>query len=466
MKKSIMMLLLAMVLVATGCSQPATEETSDAKEATTEATTEATSEETMEEAPAYASVDVEAVKAALTDENSVVVDARPIAGFNGWTLGEEMRGGHIEGAVEFDANWVTMFETEEALVAELTMYGITPDKSVVTYGYGQEAQDLALALTEKGYDHVSVYDGGIVEWAATEENPMANMAHYDMLVSAEWVNDLIAGKEVEAYDGRDYIVIEGSWGPGDKYAEGHIPNAIHINTDDYEVGPLWNRVSDEEILASTLKNGITKDTMVVLYGSDTTPAARIAIMLKYLGVEDVRLLDGGYQAWTAAGYEVAEGMVEVTPVEEFGLDNTPLHPEYIVDMPEAEALLADENGRLVSIRSWVEFIGETSGYDYIDLAGRIDGATYGFGGSDPWHMEDFRNVDNTAVNYEYMTSRWAENDLTADNNCAFYCGTGWRAAETWFYAHAMGWEHAALYDGGWKEWSEAGKPYLVGDPTK
>ena len=36
---------------------------------------------------------------------------------------------------------------------------------------------------------------------------------------------------------------------------------------------------------------------------------------------------------------------------------------------------------------------------------------------------------------------------------AFYCGTGWRASETWFYAHLMGWPRIAVYDGGWHEWS-------------
>lgn len=457
MKKLMMMMLLTLSFIAVGCSAPVTEPVSDDNEATQVA---------EEEELAYTFVNEDEVKSALANDKAIVVDARPIAAFNGWTLANESRGGHIQGAVAFDAKWMTAFETDEALMAELNLFGISKEKEVLVYGYDEDAKQLAVALTEKGYESVSLYEGGIVEWAANIENPMAKMTHHEYLVSANWVNDLMAGKEVEGYDGRDYIVIEASWGPGDKYAEGHIPDAIHINTDDYEVGPLWNRVSDDEILASTLKNGITKDTMVVLYGSDTTPAARVAIMLKYLGVEDVRLLDGGYQAWTAAGYDTATGMVEVAAAESFGLDLTPAHPEYIVDMPEAEALLADENGRLVSIRSWVEFTGETSGYDYIDLAGRIDGATYGFGGSDPWHMEDFRNVDNTAVNYEYMTKRWADNGLTDSNQSAFYCGTGWRAAETWFYAHAMGWEQTALYDGGWKEWSEAGKPYLVGDPTK
>ncbi|WP_249925738.1 rhodanese-like domain-containing protein, partial [Escherichia coli] len=36
---------------------------------------------------------------------------------------------------------------------------------------------------------------------------------------------------------------------------------------------------------------------------------------------------------------------------------------------------------------------------------------------------------------------------------SFYCGTGWRASETFMYARAMGWKNVSVYDGGWYEWS-------------
>ena len=45
-------------------------------------------------------------------------------------------------------------------------------------------------------------------------------------------------------------------------------------------------------------------------------------------------------------------------------------------------------------------------------------------------------------------------------------GTGWRASETWFYAHLMGWNRIAVYDGGWYEWSGnlGENPTEVGEP--
>ena len=56
--------------------------------------------------------------------------------------------------------------------------------------------------------------------------------------------------------------------------------------------------------------------------------------------------------------------------------------------------------------------------------------------------------------------------ITRVKRVAFYCGTGWRASETWFYAHLMGWEDIAVYDGGWYEWSSdpVNNPIERGEP--
>ena len=51
---------------------------------------------------------------------------------------------------------------------------------------------------------------------------------------------------------------------------------------------------------------------------------------------------------------------------------------------------------------------------------------------------------------------------------AFYCGTGWRASETWCYAYLRGWPRIAVYDGGWFEWSQdpISNPIEVGVPVE
>ena len=81
-------------------------------------------------------------------------------------------------------------------------------------------------------------------------------------------------------------------------------------------------------------------------------------------------------------------------------------------------------------------------------------------------MQHYRNVDNTMRAYPEIVANWAEAGITADKHVAFYCGTGWRAAETWFYADLLGWPRAAVYDGGWFEWSQdpINNPIEIGLP--
>lgn len=471
MKKILSLALICVLMLGllVGCTTTP-EETPATAPVESEAVETASDEATEEDS---ATVDTATLAALLEDDSVVVVDARPSAAFNGWTLAGEARNGHVEGAELFPATWIEKFENDEALVAELEAQGITKDKTIVTYGYetlgNVEAAVLAEKLTALGYENVKTYSDGIEVWAEDASLPMAYLENYQVLVYPELVDQLIKGEAVEGFEGKDVKIFECSWGGIDvaeDYKNGHVPTAVHINTDEFEEGPLWNRKSDADIEQAILDNGVTKDTVVIVYGADTTPASRVGLIMKYAGVEDVRLLDGGYQAWADSGLEVETTINEKQPIESFGV-TVPANPDLIIDMEEARAILADENGRLCSIRSWVEYIGETSGYSYIEPKGRIDGAIYAYAGSDPWHMEDYRNIDNTMVNYGFMEARWAEQGITADTENSFYCGTGWRAAETWFYAYALGWENISLYDGGWYEWSSYPEnPVAVGEPVE
>ena len=82
-------------------------------------------------------------------------------------------------------------------------------------------------------------------------------------------------------------------------------------------------------------------------------------------------------------------------------------------------------------------------------------------------MQHYRSVDNAMRPYPEIAANWAEAGITPDKWVAFYCGTGWRASETWFYAWIQGWSRIAVYDGGWFEWSQdpVNNPIEVGLPT-
>jgi thiosulfate/3-mercaptopyruvate sulfurtransferase len=400
----------------------------------------------------------------LGNPELVVVDVRNTAAYNGWKLAGEARGGHIPGAVDFPVSWTENIQDAD-LKTLLKSKGISSNKTVVVYDYERDKSALmARMLRDLGYENVLTYDAGLAEWAANASLPMAHLANYEKLVHPEWINKLINDENPETYSGKGFIIFEVSFGGSKEYNDEHIPGAVHLDTNAIEEEPLWNRVSDKVLEEMLLAHGVTHDVTVVLYSNDTTAAARAASILMCAGVKDVRLLDGGFAAWASAGYAIETEAHVPVPVGAFG-KKIPSHPEYIIDTEQVKAILADGNAALVSVRSWAEYIGETSGYSYIKPRGRIAGAVWGHSGSDPHHMQHYRNVDNTMRNYHEIASNWRDVGVTPDKRVAFYCGTGWRASEAFFYAHLMGWTNISVYDGGWLEWSlDKSNPVELGDP--
>lgn len=266
-------------------------------------------------------------------------------------------------------------------------------------------------------------------------------------VTAEWIKSVIDGQQAES---DNYVIIEASWGTADvneSYQATHLPGAVHMNTDEIEEPEYWNIRTAEEITAVMKKYGITKDTTVIVYGNDSG-AARLAFVCLWAGVDNVKLLDGGLTAWLANEYPTEEGILEPTATEEaFGLE-IPAHPEYVLEMPEdaQNAMDTNENFKLVSIRSYDEFIGAISGYSYIPRAGEPKGAV--------WGHDEFAYMDDQGMilSMEEIEAMWNEQNITKDNDLAFYCGTGWRATIPFIIAYENGYENIQLFDGGWFVW--------------
>ena len=166
----------------------------------------------------------------------------------------------------------------------------------------------------------------------------------------------------------------------------------------------------------------------------------------------MKVLNGGFQSWKDAGYEISTYDVPKKPVAGFGA-KIPGKPELAVDIPEAKEMLKSNDAELVCVRSWSEYIGEVSGYNYIEKKGRIPGAIFGNCGSDAYHMENYRNVDHTTREFHEIAEIWEEAGITPEKHLAFYCGTGWRGSEAFYNAWLMGWPRVSVFDGGWFEWS-------------
>jgi thiosulfate/3-mercaptopyruvate sulfurtransferase len=281
----------------------------------------------------------------------------------------------------------------------------------------------------------------------SEAKTVEAVAKSKVFVSADWAKSVIDGKQPES---KDYKIIEVAWGPAKDakdYVAAHIPGAVHLNTDDIEEATYWNIKSGDEIKKVMANYGITKDTTVIVYGADSG-ATRAAFTCLWAGVENVKVVDGGLNAWTKAGYATNKGIEEPkATTKDFGVA-IPAHPEYRLAMDkDVQAEMAKNNKlRLVSIRSLDEFEGKKSGYDYIKRAGEPKGAVWG-------HDEpDYRNADGTFISFDKAVAMWKEQGVTKDNEIAFYCGTGWRATIPFLMAYENGWKNVKLYDGGWFVW--------------
>jgi hypothetical protein len=142
-----------------------------------------------------------------------------------------------------------------------------------------------------------------------------------------------AGGRPAAYDNDKFLLFHVNFGVPEEYEEAHLPDALYLDTNQLEDPADWNRRTDAEIEAALAGFGITADTTVVLYGRDTEgqanekwpgrragqiAATRALMILRYAGVDDIRLLDGGYDWWVRAGNPLELIVREPNPVEAFG----------------------------------------------------------------------------------------------------------------------------------------------------
>lgn len=290
-------------------------------------------------------------------------------------------------------------------------------------------------------------------------------------VSPEWVNSAMNGKQ-EGYE--EVVVAEVGYGSvkdSVTYNEGHVPGAIYVDNCEVEDATgseegAYNLLDANVVAENMLAHGITKDTKLVLYGADPAGVGRQAYAYLWAGVEDVKILNGGIDAWKNAGYDVEKDVNEGKAAEEFGTE-VPAHPEYWLSIEDAKDKLEnDDNFKLVSIRSEDEWLGKTSGYNYIDKAGEPEGAVWGKGAKTAFDVEMFLNEDGTVKDLEGFKEVWKDCDFTLENELSFYCGTGWRATVPFLVLYENGYDNISVYDGGWYEWlMHEDYPVQVGDPA-
>lgn len=412
----------------------------------------------------------------IHDDNIKIIDLRSADSYNGWRLLGEKRSGHIKNAKCFPHKWFNNKNWPGILKSK----NVKPEHSIIIYGGSDNEFDLAAeSLAEEGYKSIKVYRDFFIEWSRDGRYPMEHLARYDKLVPPEWLNSLINGDKPGKYDNDRYVICHCHYRNPDDYERDHIAQAIELDTNWLESERTWNRRTPKELEDVLKRLGIESNTTVIVYGRFSSPenedpfpgskaghlgAFRAGFILKYAGVKDVRILNGGMQTWTEHNFEITKKEFKPDQIAEFGVE-IPAFPEIVIDTPEAKQYINDEHKNLVSVRSWEEYLGEVSGYHYIKKKGRIPGSVFGNGGSDAYHMENYRNPDHTVREFHEIERMLARGSITPDKYNAFYCGTGWRASEAFWDVWFMGWNNIALYDGGWFEWSnDSANPIETGLP--
>lgn len=274
------------------------------------------------------------------------------------------------------------------------------------------------------------------------------------LVTAAGLADLLAGG---AAGDSGVVVLDVRWRLGgppghETYLTGHVPGAVFVDLEAELAShgaPTDGRhplpgVAD--LQSAARRWGVRAGSTVVAYDDNGgLAAARAWWLLRWAGLTDVRLLDGGLAAWTAAGGDLATDDVAPEPGDVVltggGMP--------VLDLDDVEAFAAE--GILLDARAAERFRGETEPVD--PRAGHVPGAV-----SAP--TTDNLAPDGTFLPAEELRARFAA--LCVDDApVAAYCGSGVTAAHEVFALTLAGRE-AALWPGSWSQWSNLDKPVATG----
>jgi 3-mercaptopyruvate sulfurtransferase SseA len=294
--------------------------------------------------------------------------------------------------------------------------------------------------------------------------PAPGAPRYEALVSAEWVQAALSfqgggtGSRPPTFEKARIVVLEVSWATladATEYRAGHIPGALHLNTDDLETGyPQWRLRSIQELREVIGALGISAAATVVVYSHHLIAAARAWWVLLYAGVKDVRLLDGGLDAWLAAGGEAETAITGARPAVFDG----PARPELLATTDYVRARLEARDAWLADCRSEDEFEGRASGYSYLDRAGRIPTATHAgdagaHGGIYEGPGARLRPPVEVAEAWQTAGMVFTSGEPGPSREVVFYCGSGWRSSLAFFYAWLLGHTNIRNYSDGWCGWS-------------
>jgi len=280
---------------------------------------------------------------------------------------------------------------------------------------------------------------------------MAGYANPEALVETEWLEARLKDPNVRIIE-----VDEDT----SAYDKGHIPNAVGWNWNTDLHAPVGRDYVDQAGLGALLgKAGVGPDTTVILYGGNNNWFAAYAYwVLKYLGFDNVKLLNGGRKKWELESRELSEDKPspQATQAKVTGSIREGIRAvwEEVLDRVKGK------KGAMVDVRSPEEYRGEKLAPDHLpqeqaQVPGHIPGAA-----NIPWAKA--ANEDGTFKSADELKALYEGAGVTSDKDVIAYCRIGERSSHTWFaLTELLGYQNAKNYDGSWTEYGS-----LVGVPVE
>ena len=285
---------------------------------------------------------------------------------------------------------------------------------------------------------------------------------------------LVTPAELSTMTTSEPIVIIDTRDPA-TYAAGHIPGAVNIHdiftylATSTPEGVAVMRSKFADIFGAAGLSG--SETAVVYEQSMNTgfgQSCRGYVLLQYLGYPKIKILHGGYAAWTAAKLPTTTD-VPAPKAAKFPLTSDAI--DVLVDLQSMKAKVADQNIVKLDTRDVDEWIADSSspyGKDFCPRKGRIPGAVW---------LEWYRMMKPTPAgpmfkSREEILAECASVGVTPDTPVVLYCFKGARASNTLVALKEAGVKDVTLYFGSWNEWSrdpslpiETGLPYKTPAPA-
>lgn len=270
------------------------------------------------------------------------------------------------------------------------------------------------------------------------------MNYGDLLISAAQLRSRLGDAGLRIVDCR-FQLLDTEAGRRD-YRDGHVPGAVYADLDRDLAGPVRpdsgrHPLPDPDDFMATLgRLGIDRETSVVVYDADTgAVASRAWWMMRWLGHDDVRLLDGGLGAWTGLGMPLEAGEIDVAARIYRGARRSGL----VIGTDELLAAAATAGApALVDARDGARFRGEIEPLDAV--AGHVPGAV-----NLPYDASI--GADGLWRNADELSALWA-GVLGDDRPWAVMCGSGVTACHLVLSALLAGRSEPRLYAGSWSEW--------------